>query len=91
MENVRINSDIREFLKLRYDSLRKAQRLRWFEHVCLMPENRHVRKVLEKDSGGKKKKVRLKKRWLDAVMTDLRRVGVYDYRSRATETDGEFL
>lgn len=34
-------------------------------------------------SGGKKKKRRPKKRWLNVVVTEVRRVEIYDWRSRS--------
>lgn len=61
----------------------KAQRLRWLGHVSRMPEHRHSRRVLEEGEGGKKKRGRPKKKWLDAAIADIRVLGITDWKRAA--------
>jgi hypothetical protein len=45
-----------------------------------MPEQRHAKRALLEGEGGKRKSGRPKKKWLKAVTTDLKMLGVTDYR-----------
>ncbi|KAH0814114.1 hypothetical protein GEV33_008676 [Tenebrio molitor] len=58
----------------------KAQRIRWLSHVGRMAEQRHAKRALLEDEGGKERRRRLKKKWLEAVTADLRMLGVTDWR-----------
>ena len=58
----------------------KAQRLRWLGHVCRMSETRHSKRALEEGEGGKKRRGRPKKKWLEAVKEDAEGLGVTDWK-----------
>ncbi|KAJ3629278.1 hypothetical protein MTP99_013678 [Tenebrio molitor] len=45
-----------------------------------MPEQRHAKRALLEGEGGKRKSGRLKKNWLEAVTTDLRLLGITDWK-----------
>ena len=45
-----------------------------------MEDKRHCRRTLEEGEGGRKKRGRPKKKWLDAVVSDIRTLGVTDWR-----------
>lgn len=47
--------------------------------------------MCEESAGGRKKRGPPKKRWLDVVVTDVRRVGVYARTRAKTKPDGELL
>jgi hypothetical protein len=59
----------------------KAQRIRCLGHVGKMPDQRYAKKTLLEVERGKKKRVRPKKKWLEAVTTDLRKLGVTDWNN----------
>jgi hypothetical protein len=59
----------------------KAQRIRCPGHVGKMPDQIYVNKTLLEVERGKKKRVIPKKKWLEAVTTDLRNVGVTDWKT----------
>jgi hypothetical protein len=61
----------------------KSSRLRWLGHVGRMAEDRVVKKVSKGKPGGRRLQGRLRKRWLDDVEEDLRKMGVRRWRSRA--------
>jgi hypothetical protein len=59
----------------------KAQRIRCLGHVGKMPDQRYAKKTLLEVERGKKKRVIPKKKWLEAVTTDLRKLGVTDWNN----------
>lgn len=63
----------------------KCNRLRWLGHVERMSEDRAVKKVYRGNPGGKRCKGRPRKRWLEDVENDLRKMGVRRWRKRAEE------
>ena len=65
----------------------KAQRIKWLGHIIRMPETSTVRRVLEAKPGGKRRRGRPRRRWLDAVEEDLGLMGVTSYRTTALNRD----
>ena len=74
-ETVR-NDYIKERLKVETitDWCRKA-RLRWFGHVKMRDQDYVGRKTLELVPPGRRKRLRLKQRWMDCVNRDMRAIG----------------
>jgi hypothetical protein len=60
----------------------KSSRLRWLGHVERMAEDRVVKKVFKGKTGRRRLQGRPRKRWLDDVEEDLRKMGVRRWRSR---------
>jgi hypothetical protein len=58
----------------------KAQKVRWLDHVGRMAEQRHAKRALLEEEGGKKTRGKPNKKWLEAVTADLRILGVTDWR-----------
>ena len=58
----------------------KINRLRWFGHVHRMEETRIPLKLLNRHPDGKRRAGRPRGRWKDAVESDLRNLGVHDWR-----------
>ena len=65
----------------------KAQRIKWLGHIIRMPETSTVRRVLEAKPGGKRRRGRPRKRWLDAVEDDLGLMRVTSYRTTVLNRD----
>ena len=63
----------------------KAQRLRWLGHVWRMDEFRHSRRTLLEGEGGRRGRGRPRRKWMEAVTSDLRGLGVTDWRSSAQD------
>lgn len=84
----RTNKEVQEvYGDLSITAFIRAQRVRWLGHISRMPDNRHAKRMLEEGTGGKKKKGRPKKRWLDAVVADVKSAGVEDWKSSARDRD----
>ena len=49
----------------------KAQRLRWFGHIQIMPEARAAKKIFKWNPLTKRPRGRLKYRWEDNIIQDL--------------------
>jgi hypothetical protein len=62
----------------------KSSSLRWLGHVERMAEDRAVKKVFKGKPGGRRLQGRPRKRWLDDVDEDLRKMGVRRWRSGLT-------
>jgi hypothetical protein len=60
----------------------KSSRLRWLGHVERMAEDRVVKNVFKGKPGGRRLQGQPRKRWLDDVEEDLRKMGVRRWRSR---------
>lgn len=52
----------------------RAQRARWLGHIERMSEERHAKRALTEGMGGKRRRGRPKKKWLEAVLEDVRPV-----------------
>jgi hypothetical protein len=52
-----------------------------------VPEQRHAKRALLKGEGGKKKRGRPKKKWLEVVTTDLRMAGVTDWKRTSPDRE----
>lgn len=79
----RTNKEIREMYgKPTITQKIRKQRASWLGHVVRMNKNRMPKLLLE-SLGGKKKRGRPKKKWLEAVLSDLRKVGVVKWKQKA--------
>jgi len=58
----------------------KAQRLAWFEHVHLMPDNSMVKKVYEWSPALTRSQGRLKNSWEDDVKSDITRMKITNWK-----------
>lgn len=65
----------------------KMRRIGWLGHVQRMEEERLPRKALTEHPGGRRRRGRPRKRWLEDVEADLRTVGVRRWRRRAEDRD----
>ena len=61
----------------------KAKRLRWLGHVERMPEDRAAKKVWKGKQEGQRKTGRPRKRWMDDVEEDLKRLKVKNWKRKA--------
>ena len=66
-------------------SIIKARRLQWQGHIERMAENRTVRKITWKTPGYRKKRGRPRKRWIEAVLEDLKDKGMGDWKRKAMD------
>jgi hypothetical protein len=58
----------------------KSRRLAWLGHVARMEGNRITRRVMEWKPMGRRMRGRPRKRWIDDVEEDIRRMGVRGWR-----------
>jgi hypothetical protein len=58
-------------------------RIRWLRHVERMSNDRIPKMVLNTKMEGDRKRGRPKKRWINDVEQDLRKLGLRNWRSRA--------
>jgi hypothetical protein len=80
---IKINHEIREkFKSSDIISVIKLRRLEWLGHVMRMNETRVARKILDDKPGGKRRRGRPRRRWLDVVEADLRSLGVKRWRTK---------
>lgn len=63
-------------------SVIKISRLRWLGHVQRMDENRIPKKLFNGHPDGTRRPGRPRGRWKDAVESDLKKLGVHDWRSK---------
>ena len=66
----------------------KSARLRWTVHVARMDENRMPRKALDRAFDNSRARGRPRKRWLDGVEEDTKKMGVREWRSLAQDRIG---
>ena len=66
----------------------KAGRLGWLGHVERMSEERVPKKVLNYKPDGHRAVGRPKKRWIDDVSADLRKIGIRNWKRKAQDRDG---
>jgi hypothetical protein len=58
-------------------------RIRWLGHVERMSNDRMPKMILNAKMEGDRKRGRPKKRWINDVEQDLRKLGIRNWRSRA--------
>jgi hypothetical protein len=65
----------------------KKGRIRWAGHVQRMPETRSVKKVFLGKPDWRRRRGRPRKRWLDELEEDLRKLGVKGWRRKAEDRE----
>jgi len=65
----------------------KAQRIQWLDHVEGMDETAMPKRVLKGRLYAKRRIGRPKIRWLEEVITDLRRMGISGWMEKARNRD----
>jgi hypothetical protein len=65
----------------------KKGRIRWPGHVQRMPETRSVKRVFLGKHNGRRRRGRPRKRWLDDLEEDLRKLGVKGRRRKAEDRE----
>jgi hypothetical protein len=68
-------------------TIRKS-RLKWLGHVHRMSSQRGPKMALEGNPGGRRRKGRSRKRWLDDVQDDMIKMGVKRWRTKAMARGG---
>ena len=63
----------------------KARRIRWLGHVERMPEDRAAKKVWRGRQEGQRKRGRPRKRWMDDVEEDLKKLGYRSWKRKARD------
>jgi hypothetical protein len=80
---IRSNQELRcMYQDLDLTTIRKS-RLKWLYHVHKMSSQRGPKMVLEGNPGGRRKKGRPRKRWIDDVQDDRIKMGVKRWRTKA--------
>ena len=71
------NEEIRKLANvLPIQDMMRKRRLEWFGHVCRRNDDEDVKKVVDVNVGGKRKRGRPKHRWKDTISDDLKRCGL---------------
>ena len=65
----------------------KQERIRWAGHVQRMSETRTAKKIFIGKLEGRRRRGRPRKRWIDDVEEDLRKMGVRCWRRKAEDRD----
>jgi len=65
----------------------KCQRIRWFSHIDRMQDTAVPKKLLYGKLNATRRRGRPKIRWLDDVSTDLRKMGINEWRDRARDRE----
>ena len=65
----------------------KSQRIRWFGHIERIQDTAIPKKMLYGKLYATKRRGRPKIRWLDDVSTDLRKMGINEWRGRARDRE----
>ena len=65
----------------------KSQRIRWLGHIERMQDTAIPKKMLYGKLCATRRRVRPKMRWLDDVSTDLRKMGINEWRDRARDRE----
>jgi hypothetical protein len=65
----------------------KKGRIRWAGHVQRMPETRSVKKVFLGKPDERRRRGRPRKRWLDDLEEDLRKLGVKGLRRKVEDRE----
>src|SRR5215813_7158101 len=63
----------------------KRNRLRWLGHLLRMDEDKTTQRIFRGNPGGKRKRGRPRKRWMDEVTEDLRVLGINNWKERAMD------
>jgi len=84
----RKNKEIREITKVPLiTSYVKGQRIQWFGHIMRREETNEVRAAIEYKPTGRRPRGRPKKRWMDGVQQDLKRLEVTDWKEKTQDRD----
>ncbi|PSN43615.1 hypothetical protein C0J52_16375 [Blattella germanica] len=65
----------------------KQERIRWAGHVQRMSDTRTAKKIFIGKLEGRRRRGRPRKRWIDDVEEDLRKMGVRCWRRKAEDRD----
>ena len=65
----------------------KCQRIRWHDHIERMQDTAILKEMLHGKLYATRRTVRPKMRWLDDVSTDLRKMGINEWRDRARDRE----
>ena len=85
---IRSNQELRDlYKKLPIVHELKVRRLSWLGHVERMNDSRAVKRVFRENPGGRRLKGRPRKRWLEDVEDDLRKIGVRGWRRKAADRE----
>jgi hypothetical protein len=85
---MRTNTEIQELFKQPDIVVTiKKGRIRSAGHVKRMPETRNVKKVFLGKPDGRRRRGRPRKRWLDDLEEDLRKLGVKGWRMKAEDRE----
>lgn len=66
----------------------KKSRLRWAGHLCRMAENKPQKKIFATKPDGTRKRGRPKKRWIDGVEEDLKKMNIKNWKKKAEDRGG---
>jgi hypothetical protein len=85
---IRLNDELEDIIKVE-NIVRfiKSQRIRWLGHMDRMQDTAIPKKMLYGKLYAIRRRGRPKRRWLDDVSTDLRRMGIKDWRDRARDRE----
>jgi len=85
---IRRNDDLEVIIKgENIVRLIKLQRIRWLGHIERMQDTAVPKKMLYGKLYATRRRGRLKMRWLDDVLTDLRKMGINEWRDRARDRE----
>ena len=83
---IRTNTELKDLYKdLDIVTDIKKRRLIWVGHLERMGEDRGCRKIYRGKTEGRRKTGRPRKRWVDGVEEDLKKMGVRGWRRKALE------
>ncbi|VVC24148.1 Hypothetical protein CINCED_3A003752 [Cinara cedri] len=59
----------------------RGQRIQWFGHIMHESDDKIIKTVMSWKPTGKRPRERPRKRWMDVVEEDLKRIGIDDWRN----------
>ncbi|VVC34675.1 HMG-I/HMG-Y, DNA-binding, conserved site [Cinara cedri] len=59
----------------------RGQRIQWFGHIMRGSDDKIIKTVMSWKPTGKRPRGRPRKRWIDVVEEDLKRIGIDDWRN----------